>query len=458
METEKEKINTDAQSIAEDVNTSVSRKIPAKSGRSFAERMGEAGYLTGRRYDAIKNAFLSYETAGKKPKSVSTRISRSGEIFYKGRKVLAKLCVVGGYLRLFMALDAKAYNADKYHHKDCSGMARYAKTPFMLKISSDRQEKYALELIDDLLKLNGFQRNENYKEKDQAKIFKKPARKKASGETAATYVSVFGTSEAPHADSAGSIDVKLPVNAVVVDKYGERIGKIRKGVWKDADGAEKGTFVKEEKDVFLYSDKKRAAYVDKNYNILSPSNGYIATIRRPSYFIIPIIILLLVFVTLFSVFFSAYFLKRSENVDYAPVLFIASEDGTTWEKSESLPVFLNDTFGDSKIAPGMSGSYRFVFRNENSDKLTYSLGFSEVNEYGISILYRIKRDGAYITEGREYVGVNDLGIDGLTIEAGSETLFELEWLWKDNDEKDTVAGENSAVYTLNITLSARVVV
>src|SRR5699024_11919946 len=65
------------------------------------------------RYDAVKNAFLSYVTATKKPRAVASRINRSGETFGVGKKILGRLRIVGGYLRLFLPLDPKQFNADK---------------------------------------------------------------------------------------------------------------------------------------------------------------------------------------------------------------------------------------------------------------------------------------------------------------------------------------------------------
>lgn len=437
--------------------------VRTRTDLSFSERMGDAGYIAGRRYDAVKNEFLAYKTEERKPKTVRSRITRSGETFYAGRKVLGKVCLVGGYLRLFLALDPKQYNADKYHHKDYSEVVRYAKFPFMIKLSSDRQEKYAVELIGELLALNGFVRDESYTEKDQANIFKKTRRKKSvqEGEVRTVFVPAPAPAEAEVAAAEdvgepGAADVRLPRRGIVVNKQGERVGKVRKAVWKDEEGTEKGTFVKEETNVFVYAGETRTGYVDKNDNILTLSNKYVATIRRTERFWILALVLFLVLVTLLTAILSTYFLTRSENSDYAPVIFLASEDGTNWNDAEELPVFVNETFGDSKIAPGMRGSYRFTFENRNKNALEYSLQFSEENEYGISILYRLKRDGAYISGAQDYVTAQALGLDGLTVEASSSTLFELEWYWQDNDAADTAAGEHAAVYTLTISLSAHV--
>ncbi len=437
----------------------------ARTKSSFAERMGEAGYIVGRRYDAVKNAFLAYKTAEKKSKEVRARITRSGETFRAGKKVLAKLCLVGGYLRLFLALDPKQYNIEKYHHKDYSEVLRYAKFPFMIKLSSDRQVKYAEELIDELLVKNGFIRNAEYIIKDQANIFKKSAKRKAKRgietQGPAVYIPVY--EEAGEAISVTedigepeSIDVKLPKRAIVVDKQGERIGKIRKSIWTDEEEAEQGVFVKEDTNVFVYSGQTRTGYVDKNDNILTLSNKYVATIRRAKRFWLLFFILFLVLVTVMTTILSVYFLTRSDNSDYVPVIFIASKDGTSWEETEDLPVFVNDTFGDSTAAPGMKGSYKFSFQNKNEDALLYSLTFSEVNEYEIGMSYRLKRDGAYISGTEGYVSARELSKAGLTIESLSSTVFELEWYWQDNDANDTQAGENNASYTLTISLSAQI--
>ncbi len=461
-ENEERKVSESSRTAQEKAPSNIPTAA-VRSNRSFAERMGEAGYIAGRRYDAVKNAFLAYKTAERKSKKVRSRISRSGEIFYLGRKVLGKVCLVGGYIRLFLALDPKLYNVEKYHHKDYSEVVRYAKFPFMIKLSSDRQEKYAVELIGELLALNGFVRDESYTEKDQANIFKKMRRKKSvqEGEVRTVFVPAPAPAEteAAAAEDIGEpeqIDVRLPRRGIVVNKQGERVGKVRKAVWKDEEGTEKGTFVKEETNVFVYAGETRTGYVDKNDNILTLSNKYVATIRRTERFWILALILFLVLVTLLTAILSAYFLTRSENSDYAPVIFLASEDGTNWNDAEELPVFVNETFGDSKIAPGMRGSYRFTFENRNKNALEYSLQFSEENEYGISILYRLKRDGAYISGAQDYVTAQALGLDGLTVEASSSTLFELEWYWQDNDAADTAAGEHAAVYTLTISLSAHV--
>lgn len=451
--------------------------VPSSEHRTFAARMADAGYSAGRRYDAVKNAFLSYRSAEKKLRQLRSRITSSGETFAAGKKLLARLCLVGGYLRLFLALDPKAYNVQKYHHKDYTEVVRYAKTPFMIKLSSDRQVRYALELIEELMLANGFVKDESYIPRDQAGVFRSPRRRKtkivyvnrpaegAAAETAAALPPVLPAAvpaseeddEADDAQDIGepeAIDVRLPRRAAVVDKKGRRVGKIRKCVWRGEEDEVHGEFRKEDTNVFLYAGEARTAYVDKNDNILTLDNAYLATIRRFGWLPVLLIVIILAVATVLSVVLSSYFMSRS--TDYAPVLFVAHEDGTQWQDEENLPVFMNETFGDTVIAPGMQGTYRFALRNDNADTLVFALIFSEENTHGIGLVYKLKRDGVYVSGITEHVGTEELSIYDMTIEPDSTTVFEIEWYWQDNDEVDTIAGENGAAYTLNIAFTAYV--
>ena len=444
--------NEDASKTSVPIQNMTAQRV----GTSFEERMGDAGYVTGRRYDAVKNAFLSYVYSGKKQKVVRPRITRSGETFTVGRQILGKLVVVGGYIRLFLALDPKNYNTDKYHHKDFSDKRRYAKFPFMIKLSSDRQVKYAEELIDELLTSIGFVKNPDYVVKDQANVFKKPKRKKFAAEnTNMPIPPAFADGVAAANAFVSAADTTPPKKGIVTDEQGESLGKIKKYVWFDQNGEQKGQFRQEEKKVFLFDGENKKGFLDKNDNVFSMPGAYVGTVRRSRFPYVLIAVLLLLLVAVTSVV-TTYFLTRAKTADYIPVLFVADEKGQSWDETENLPVFFNETFGDTVVAPGMNGTYRFVFQNKNADTLVYALSFSEKNDFGISLRYRLKRDGAYVSGKDGYVGVDALSLDELTIEANSSSVFELEWFWQHNDSVDTEAGQNGASYTLNISLSASV--
>ena len=90
-------------------------------------------------YQAIKNKFLSY--------GARSRITNRMEIFsYKGR--LALFIVRRKSISLYLNLDKKYLEEKKYHLKDRSYREKFAKTPLLLKVRSNRACKNALELID----------------------------------------------------------------------------------------------------------------------------------------------------------------------------------------------------------------------------------------------------------------------------------------------------------------------
>lgn len=248
-------------------------------------------------------------------------------------------------------------------------------------------------------------------------------------------------------------EVRLPIYAAVVNKKGDKIGKIRRSVWYNRKKEYVGEFVKEDDNVYYCVRKKRKGFVDKNDNILLFDNTYAGTIRYFRWWIFLIIAAVLALVVLLSALLAAYCTPKSESPDYAPTLFIADEGGE-WDETRNLEVFFNEKFGDSVIEPGQSGTYAFTFENRNADVLEYNLEFSCVNEYGIELVYRLKRDGAYIAGVPDSVIAEGLSCENLTIEGNSSTVFEIEWYWRHNDAVDTAAGTNSAQYTLNIRLVA----
>ncbi len=256
------------------------------------------------------------------------------------------------------------------------------------------------------------------------------------------------------------IEVKRPKRGRVRDREGFELGKLRRGVWYDNDKNRRGEFIKEDdKNVYLYEgeneNRRRTGYVDKHNNIHTLQNEYVGTIVHARTPWLLILCILLALITALTCILCAWALSRSES-PYAPIIFATEEDGTNWEDREDLSVFYNQTFGDKVIVPGMTGAYRFRMQNNSPDPIVYSLTFSETNEYGIAMRYRLKRDGVYIAGEEGYVTVEELCMEDLSVEEESITLFELEWIWAHNDAVDTVAGENEAMYYLHIDFLAEV--
>ena len=111
---------------------------------SFMSRLIQAEEPLQDYYSTVKNALLSY-------KGVKARTSWNFESFNKGREQCAKLNIKGSAFQVYLALDPKEYNANKYHFVDVSDKPKLDKVPMLLKVKSERGLKYALELIEEMM-------------------------------------------------------------------------------------------------------------------------------------------------------------------------------------------------------------------------------------------------------------------------------------------------------------------
>ncbi len=145
----------DAVVVADEYNARLTRHFLAKISQLDEEKKGY--------YSEIKNYILQY-------KKVSVRASWACETFNNRRVPRARMAVRGKTLVLFLALDPKEYENTKYYPRDMSGTKKFAETPMMVKVKSERGLKYAKELLDivmaDLIK------DEKYVEADY-KIIRK---------------------------------------------------------------------------------------------------------------------------------------------------------------------------------------------------------------------------------------------------------------------------------------------
>ena len=266
----------------------------------------------------------------------------------------------------------------------------------------------------------------------------------------------------PPADKSAAEGARLPRRARVVNHKGEKIGTVRGGVWYDNDQNALASFHKQENNVHMYDAAKAyAGYVDVHDDIRTAEGEYVASLRYFRWGILAILAIALTLVTMVAVIFGSFGIGRSGMGALAqePIFFIVedTEERTSWTEYEDLPIFYNEQFGDRLALPGTKSVYRFRFINNNAHALRFSFTFREENDYGIEMVYSLRRDGAYIAGGEDaYVTAPELSFAEFTIEGGSESLFELCWYWKDNDPVDTNAGENEAIYRLNIEFNAEV--
>ncbi len=124
--------------------------------KSFKAKMMLASEETKEYFAKIVNGLLKYA-------KVKMRESQQYVTFKRGKDLLCKIAVRGKTLCVHFALEPSRLD-DKYFITDLSGVRKFAETPSMLKVKSERGVKYAFELIDAVRERFGLAENAKYKE------------------------------------------------------------------------------------------------------------------------------------------------------------------------------------------------------------------------------------------------------------------------------------------------------
>lgn len=129
------------------------RKILIRYNYSFRAKLIQSPAEVQERFGQLIDEMSAYPR-------VKTRESWRQVRVYSGRTTLATILFKGRKLCVAYALDPKAYEDTKYHGLDMSEVKRYAKTPMLLKIFSDRKLRYAKYLFAQVAAQNGLLQDE----------------------------------------------------------------------------------------------------------------------------------------------------------------------------------------------------------------------------------------------------------------------------------------------------------
>ncbi len=133
----------DGESEGEDMFAGMAKN----KSKTFEDRLNEADEQTKANYEEIKAELLSF-------KKVKQRISRKCDSYRLGRDLIAKIIIRGKSVRVFFALDPKAYEETVYHHKDMGEKKAYEEVPMAVRIRSPRSLKKAKRLVDEIANKN----------------------------------------------------------------------------------------------------------------------------------------------------------------------------------------------------------------------------------------------------------------------------------------------------------------
>lgn len=111
--------------------------------KTFEQKLKELSPEMINRYTLITNYLSSID--GVRVKNSSKHVT-----YKKGSQAVAKLKIIGKTLNVYLNLQPKKYRKTKYKFIDVSGKKSHESYPMRVKITSDRQAKWAIELIKQI--------------------------------------------------------------------------------------------------------------------------------------------------------------------------------------------------------------------------------------------------------------------------------------------------------------------
>ncbi|MBR2029401.1 MAG: hypothetical protein IJ999_00670 [Clostridia bacterium] len=118
-------------------------------GKTFEQKIDEGNEVLAHRYYQISDLLCSIQKC---------RVVRGKrfETYRTGNSGVARLAIRGKTLNVYLSVDPNDYQNTKYKFVDVSDKKTFAHYPMRLKITSDRQLRWAKELIRDMAKQHGW--------------------------------------------------------------------------------------------------------------------------------------------------------------------------------------------------------------------------------------------------------------------------------------------------------------
>lgn len=119
-------------------------KLKSKKKTTFIGKLRKLSSTQKERYKAIREHLKSIE-------GVREIESKDFRTYRKGNKAVAKITIKGKTLNVYLGLNPTDYVESKYVFKDCSSIKKFALYPMRVKLTSDRQVRYTIELINKIV-------------------------------------------------------------------------------------------------------------------------------------------------------------------------------------------------------------------------------------------------------------------------------------------------------------------
>ncbi len=167
----------------------------------------------------------------------------------------------------------------------------------------------------------------------------------------------------------------------------------------------------------------------------------------------------------FSIFLSASLIvgaKADTETGDEPLIILENSTQKRWSQLAELDIFANADYNNEHIiAPYSQGEYSFTVQNTARFPLRCVMSFSDENEYGVPMEFRLRGDSGYISgsdsEWLDCADLTDLTSD-LKNESSEEYVLEWRWPGDVDNERDTKLGmaavEKDVHYIMNIAVTA----
>lgn len=141
---------------------------------------------------------------------------------------------------------------------------------------------------------------------------------------------------------------------------------------------------------------------------------------------------------------------------------VQEKNGPVWSQQTAISLFadLTGEGGAQKLMPGSKGSYEFLVGNYNSYDITYTMQISAPKgQLLLPLRYRLKSEGRYLCgDSKNWLDAGELSTAAVTLPAGTEKEYLLEWQWMfedGHDDLDTKIGsgqnlEYEVIVTIHI--------
>ena len=106
--------------------------------RTFRAKLIQSSAEVKGYYSALYNELMGYD---------KMRVGADLNAFALGRRTYVRMAIAGKTLCVYLALDPKAFDPSIFHHRDKSGVRKFAQTPMMMRVRSNLSLRRTLSLI-----------------------------------------------------------------------------------------------------------------------------------------------------------------------------------------------------------------------------------------------------------------------------------------------------------------------